>query len=82
MHLQSKFVIFSLLNPTSVIRLCHCCTATVYVTTYCCSLLFLLFAVFGSLWAQHVLQYIFAFARGQIVEEVQWGNFNEPKREI
>ena len=75
------FVIYDFrsLNHTSVVCLRHHCTAAVSVTADRCSFLRLVFTFSGSVRVQHVLQYVFAFTGGQIVEEVQWCHLNEPK---
>lgn len=79
---QIRFYIYGFrsLNHTSVISLhCHF-TATVAIADDCGGFFILIFTFFGSIWVQHVLQYVFAFARRQIVEEIQWCNLNESKR--
>lgn len=68
-----------LLNHTSVVSLRHHCAATRGIAADCCGFLLLFFAFSGSIWVQHVLQYVFAFTRGQIVEEVEWRHLNKPK---
>lgn len=73
MHLVTQ--IFTSLNHTSVLRLLHHCTAAVSVVANCSSFLFLVFTF--SIRVQHVLQYVFAFARGQVVEEIQRCYLNE-----
>lgn len=68
-----------LLNHTSVVSLRHHCAATRGIAADCCGFLLLFFAFSGSIWVQHVLQYVFAFTRGQIVEEVERRHLNKPK---
>lgn len=70
---------FTSLDHTSVVSLRHHCASTVGFTVDCDGFLFLVFALSGSIWVQHVLQYVFAFTRGQVVEEVQRCHLNVSK---
>lgn len=84
MHLVKKHIFYLYvlrsLNHASVVGLRHHRTARVCLAADYRSFLFLVFTFSGSFRVQQALQYVFAFAGWQIVEEVQWCHLNEPKR--